>query len=144
MTLYPHMRCRFCHPPLLAALLLGCLSPLGCQMPHSGRTTDATALHTDQPSRRFAMSIDDFAELAPRAVADAHWAVTSRRDEITGYAIDALTAGDKPVEIRARQTDEQHITVSVKVGYFDDDAAETEFLDLLHARLEHTRQRARR
>lgn len=144
MTLYPDMRRRFSHTPPLAALTMGLAVLIGCELPHSGRTTDATALHTDQPSRRFAMSIDDFARLAPRAVEDAHWAVTSKRDEITGYAIEAITAGDKPVQIRARQTDERHITVSVKVGFFDDDAAEVEYLNLLHARLERTRQQAGR
>lgn len=113
--------------PLLVPALVTLL--VGCTPSDRTRPSDATAMHDGQPVVRYEMSIDDFARLAPRAVAAQHWAVVKQTDEVTGYRVEALTPDDRPVDIRARQTHVNAIKVSVRVGRFANAEDEALFLD---------------
>lgn len=110
---------------MLVALsaVTGCFGP-----PRHTRPTELTALHAGQPGDTYAMSIDDFATLAPRAIKQCHWAVVSKKDEITGYRINAITAAGSPIDIRARQIDAEQVRITIRAGRYGNAEAEQAFL----------------
>ena len=81
------------------------------------------------------LDIDTFEELLPRLYTQFEWAPIRTDNEITALHAEALTADDRPVQIRAQDRGDEGTAVQIRIGYFGDPLLEQQFMNALDVAL---------
>lgn len=124
---------------LIPGLLIG---PVGCDHPsQSAQPCAATRFADDARTADYDTEIDRLVRALPRVIEQMGWAQMNLRDELTALCATALTADDRTVHIRARQTARGHVRVQAVVGLQGDAVAQQTFYRVLREHLVASRSR---
>lgn len=117
---------------LISLLVFVSCSSDGNSARPSSRTAELTQSQHDVLA---GLDIDTFEELLPRLYTQFEWAPVRTDNEITALHAEALTADDRPVQIRAQDRGDEGTAVQIRIGYFGDPLLEQQFMNALDVAL---------